>query len=100
MPLNRPQVPSRTAERICFALCVFAVLSAFMLLIAPDDGMGDGMDGNAGQSSSTMLALFAMGSIWSALSFGAGLLLRARRRRKEAALQAYKEKLARAPIDW
>lgn len=92
MPLNRPQVPSRTPERICFALCVFAVLSAFMLLIAPDDG--------AGQSSSTMLALFALGSIWGSLSFVVGLLLRARRRRKKAELQAYKDKLARAPIDW
>lgn len=91
MPSNRPEVPSRTPERICFASCIFAALSAFALLIAP--GEGD-------VSSASMLVLFVLGSLIGSLFLGAGMLLRSRRLRKEAELVAYKEKLARAPIDW
>ncbi len=91
MAINRPLVPSRTAERICFAMCIFAVISAFALLIAP---------GEEDISSATVVALFVLGSVIGSLALGAGALLRARRLRKEAELQAYEEKLARAPLDW
>ncbi len=90
MSTQRPQVPSRTPERICFAMCIFAVLSTFALIIAPGQEV----------SRASILALFALGSVVGSLALGAGAFLRARRRRAEAALQAYKEKLARAPIDW